>query len=393
MVLSCGRKIWSVLLWAVVVYAAMAMLVWTANPARGQGTAGGVAFFDRLLNPNYCKPGSNCGPQGCPAPERQPRSSKVVSRPVVPVVRPMACAVRVVVPEGGAFSNGSGVLVARTQSRAIVLTAAHSFREAVGDPIVTFPNGKSYTGKLVKIDKLWDLAAIEIDKPGDVMPIALSKQVPAIGDEIHLIGYGGDRYRSVVGRVLQYLAPGKGNTPSELIEVGKNVRHGDSGGPMVDRRGFLAGIIGGSDGRTNGPHCGRIRVFLGQILRPRKLKPPVIVRPVPQPSPHPEPQPTPSKLAVMEKQIAALMARVAELESLKSIPAGNDGVDGEDGKRGKRGLQGERGAVGKFDKTQPLFTAKFVIDGKVIRTLEVKPGGTLPLELSTTKRNRGSKRD
>ena len=43
-------------------------------------------------------------------------------------------------------------------------------------------------------------------------------------------------------------------------------RHGDSGGPMFNSRGELAGVLfGEGGGDTSGSYCGRVRVFLDSI--------------------------------------------------------------------------------------------------------------------------------
>ncbi len=381
MTLSCGRKIWTALLWATIV----ALLSWMAHPSRGQEPAGNLTFFDRLLQPNYCKPGRDCGPQGCPVPKRQSRPGKVVSRPVAPVRRPHPSVVRVINRIGNRDLAGSGTYIRPVESRCgYVLSCEHLFSAGIGRVTATFPDGKRYNATVKAVDRTWDLAVMTIDS-GPRIAVRMGTAKPQLGEIITYCGYGQgyglNRYRYRNGKLTNYGSPG-GLNRFELLIISGSSRDGDSGGPLLNAKGDLVGVLadtGVNEKATAGPNCEIINKWLAGVLGGEPVEPP--------PTPNPTPQPTPSKLAVLEKQIAALTARVAELESLEPIPVGNDG------KRGLRGRQGERGATGKFDKTQPLFTAEFVIDGKVIRTLEVKPGGTLPLELSTTKRNRGSKRE
>ena len=69
----------------------------------------------------------------------------------------------------------------------------------------------------------------------------------------------------MTGRLTQYVSPG-GNQPFEMIELTAPARNGDSGGPILNSRGELAGTLFGSAfGRTTGSYCGRLRWFLGSV--------------------------------------------------------------------------------------------------------------------------------
>ena len=48
-----------------------------------------------------------------------------------------------------------------------------------------------------------------------------------------------------------------------MIELSAPARNGDSGGPILNSRGELAGVLFGSAfGRTSGSYCGRLRWFI-----------------------------------------------------------------------------------------------------------------------------------
>jgi hypothetical protein len=80
-----------------------------------------------------------------------------------------------------------------------------------------------------------------------------------------IAGYGSGSYRAVTGQCTQYVSPG-GNQPFEMIELTAPARDGDSGGPILNSRGELAGVLFGSAfGRTTGSYCGRLRWFLGSV--------------------------------------------------------------------------------------------------------------------------------
>ena len=83
-----------------------------------------------------------------------------------------------------------------------------------------------------------------------------------------IAGYGPEgAYRAVAGRCVKYHTPG-GNLPYEIVEVDVEARRGDSGGPIYNSRGEIAGILFGaagnmwSGGYTMGSYCGRVRLFL-----------------------------------------------------------------------------------------------------------------------------------
>ena len=51
-----------------------------------------------------------------------------------------------------------------------------------------------------------------------------------------------------------------------MIEMQRTGRQGDSGGPILNSRGELAGVLFGTAfGRTTGSYCGRLRWFLGSV--------------------------------------------------------------------------------------------------------------------------------
>lgn len=178
--------------------------------------------------------------------------------------RPHPAVVRVVAPERDGTSYGSGALVAVNDSSGLVLTNWHVVRDASDKIVVYFPDGFHSGAYLLKTDRDWDLAALAIRRP-NVPPIPISNDVPRPGEELTIAGYGSGSYRAVTGRLTQYVSPG-GNQPFEMIEMSAPARNGDSGGPILNSRGELAGTLFGSAfGRTTGSYCGRLRWFLNAV--------------------------------------------------------------------------------------------------------------------------------
>jgi len=160
---------------------------------------------------------------------------------------------------------GSGTLVHKGPAEAIVLTCAHLFREGVGQVVCCF-GGQCHRGEMAAIDEAWDLAVIRVSPPpGD--PVSIAREHPDVGEPVTSCGFGTDgRYFCNRGQVLGYVRTS--NTPTyETLEISGRAREGDSGGPMLNARGELVGVLFGTDGRVvGGTYCGRIRRFLGGRL-------------------------------------------------------------------------------------------------------------------------------
>ena len=181
---------------------------------------------------------------------------------------------RVRSPEGDeGASYGSGTLVGIDKKHGIVLTNWHVIRDATGQVSVEFPGGFRSNATVLLSDETWDLAALLISRP-NVKPVEIAWQEPVRGDRLTIAGYGAGKYREMTGRVTQFVSPGEEH-PFEMVEVDVAARQGDSGGPILNTKGRLAGVLFGSaDGSTNGSHCRRVRWFVRRALakRPRLIQ-------------------------------------------------------------------------------------------------------------------------
>lgn len=180
--------------------------------------------------------------------------------------KPHPSVVRVIVPErGGATSYGSGTLVDVHDRYGLVITNYHVVSDATGPATVLFPDGFQTAAQVVKVDRDWDLAALAIWRP-EAAPVPIASQAAQPGEPVVIAGYGQGPYRAAAGRCVQYLSPDV-RLPSETVEVSVAARQGDSGGPILNSRGELAGVLWGSGGgRTEGSYCGRVRQFLASII-------------------------------------------------------------------------------------------------------------------------------
>jgi hypothetical protein len=183
-------------------------------------------------------------------------------------IHPHPAVVRIIVPERGSTSYGSGTLIDVQGQHGLVVTNWHVVSDAVRPPTVLFADGFRSLAKVVKTDRDWDLAALAIWCPA-VEPVPLAVQPPQPGEMLAIAGYGQGPYRLASGRCTNYLSPNT-RLPREMVELAAAARQGDSGGPIFNRRGELAGVLWGEgSGYTMGSYCGRVRMFLTGIVPER----------------------------------------------------------------------------------------------------------------------------
>ena len=178
--------------------------------------------------------------------------------------QPHPAVVRVIVPEEGATSYGSGTLVDLRDQFGLVITNWHVVRDANGMVEVVFPGGFTSKARALKVDPDWDLAALVIWRP-PVEPVKIAPVAPKPGEQLTICGYGQGRYRSATGRCTQYYSP-RQNFPQHMVELDVEARQGDSGGPIFNRDGELAGVLfGAGQGTTLGSFGGRVENFLASL--------------------------------------------------------------------------------------------------------------------------------
>src|SRR5438128_2546563 len=100
-------------------------------------------------------------------PQESPASGGVFQRffssaGPTPAMRPHPAVVRVIVPERGSTSYGSGTLVDVHGEYGLVVTNWHVVCDGAGPPTVVFPDGFRSAAQVVKVDRDWDLAALAI---------------------------------------------------------------------------------------------------------------------------------------------------------------------------------------------------------------------------------------
>jgi hypothetical protein len=179
-------------------------------------------------------------------------------------VTPHPAVARIIVPEDGAIAYGSGTLVDVRDQYGLVVTNWHVVRDSKGVVEVKFPSGFCSHARPLKVDSNWDLAALVIWRP-PIEPVKLAATPPRPGDLLTIHGYGRGQYRIATGRCTAYYSPRR-NFPQEMVELDVEARQGDSGGPILNQSGEMAGVLfGAGQGTTIGSFSPRVSNFLATL--------------------------------------------------------------------------------------------------------------------------------
>jgi putative serine protease PepD len=157
-------------------------------------------------------------------------------------------------PTGQALEVGTGLVVSRDGR---ILTDAHVV-DALGGVLAVIPAGtnEAVPASLVGLDPQHDLALLQVDENVNMPPVTFAPQPPAVGDEVVAVGFalgmGGspsvsEGIVSGLGRTFSTRAPdGTPLTYSDMVQTDAPISSGDSGGPLLNSAGQVAGIIEGS---------------------------------------------------------------------------------------------------------------------------------------------------
>ena len=269
-VLKIFRGLWFALLMASGLLGTLGTTCWGAasQEVGSQGADFSAARLSQIWRNEFPVPnaqGSSAGPNVGMAP---PIFGSVKAAPRAGVQRrhdrPHPAVARIVVPEEGATSYGSGTLIDVREGFGLVITNWHVVRDATGTIEVLFPDGFSSQARALKVDADWDLAALVVWRP-EVEPVSIAARAPRPGDPLTICGYGQGMYRCATGRCTQYYAP-RLDFPRHMVELDVEARQGDSGGPIFNEEGDLAGVLfGAGQGTTLGSFGGRVGAFLATL--------------------------------------------------------------------------------------------------------------------------------
>lgn len=144
----------------------------------------------------------------------------------------------------GSQAIGSGFFVAP----GVLATARHQV-EGARRVLVHMPTGGKIQARLVALDKTRDTALIGIDSPGP-SPLLLSKGKPSLGEEVFTVGCPLGLSHTLTRGVVSH--PDRVIGGQHLIQTDLAINLGNSGGPLVNAKGEVIGIMHGRLTESNG---------------------------------------------------------------------------------------------------------------------------------------------
>jgi serine protease Do len=152
-------------------------------------------------------------------------------------------------PENPGNFRGTGFAIS---TNGYIVTDYHVIKDADSVHVQSI-DGKSYHAKLIYTEPGTDIAVLQIDDPAFKMfgaiPYAFKKAETDIGENVFTIGYPRDAM--VLGPGFLTASTGfKGDTTQ--YQVSTPVDFGNSGGPLLDSRGNVIGIINAKETNIEG---------------------------------------------------------------------------------------------------------------------------------------------
>ena len=168
--------------------------------------------------------------------------------------------VRIQTPQG----SGTGTVVS---DRGRLLTNAHVARR-LGPVWIGTHDGELVRGRVVRLDRDEDLALIQADAPWVLWrPIQIAAEEAAPGSFATSIGYPAEDGWLVDHGRVEGLLPAGGFADVSYLQSDVAIFPGGSGGPLLDARGELVGLMTGRrKGDAEGPSYARPAAALRRFL-------------------------------------------------------------------------------------------------------------------------------
>jgi len=168
------------------------------------------------------------------APSQSPRARLLTeARTFVYRVRSVACLVT-----GSSFASGQGIVTNR-----------HVAGGSTSLELSTW-NGTDFNATVEAISGGPDLALLARKPPKGVPPV--NDAALSAGTKVWAAGYPlGDQLTITPGRLVEYIDGGLFGEPGQVMEITNAIRHGNSGGPLLDNDGRVVGVVFAIDTLNN----------------------------------------------------------------------------------------------------------------------------------------------
>lgn len=109
----------------------------------------------------------------------------------------------------------------------------------------TTPNNKTFALEVIGFDAAHDLALLKYNTKDKVAFLPLSSGIPPIGEPVLAIGNSGEQFlQPRAGKLLSLDAvAGRADFPPDTLEMSAPLDSGDSGGPILNSRGEVIGVV------------------------------------------------------------------------------------------------------------------------------------------------------
>lgn len=142
--------------------------------------------------------------------------------------------------EANAVSIGSGFFVT---SNGYFVTNYHVVKDAASITLLS-TDGKKHEGKIVRVDRVNDLAIIKVDGKFSALPIASSRTARR-GQSVATVGYPHADVQGVEPKVTEGIISSLSGISDDprIFQISVPIQSGNSGGPLVTREGNVIGIV------------------------------------------------------------------------------------------------------------------------------------------------------
>lgn len=149
----------------------------------------------------------------------------------------------------GAVTSGSGFVIEKNGKK-YAITNAHVIENALdeeGSIYIYSINRKKYAARVLGGDSFYDIAVLEfIDNPGpEITTVKFKVEEPRLGETVYAIGNPlGEYPYSVSNGIISAKNRIRGSYTGKFgfLQTTATVIWGNSGGPLVDSKGYVAGI-------------------------------------------------------------------------------------------------------------------------------------------------------